>query len=436
MAEILRKRTEKLEAIKPSDENPRRIMETRMAALRRAIVASPEMLELRPVIVNEHGEIVAGEMRWRAAGLEGHATVPVAWVKFESRAEEREWRLRDNNGYGEWVEQELAQMLYELEQDGRDLELTGFSKEDTTKLLDTVAGADRKHNWPDDPAPSPPANPSSRAGRIYKLGPHRLMCGDATNAKHVAKLLDGAKPRLCVTDPPYGVDLDLEWRDEAGLGAKDRGNSKTRSNAKMKGDARSDWSEVFELVPSLAVVYHWHASAFCAEVALGLKRINYVTAQLIIWDKMAFALSRSHYHWQHEAAFYAINRGDDAETEVPWYGPIADTAWYARKKGTHLPWLGARDQTTVWQAPSPKMRKGKDDDETVDHPTQKPVLLYQRPIQNHLLRGEALYEPFAGSGTAIVAAEMTGRVCYAMEIDPAFCDVTRERYKRYTGAGE
>jgi len=356
-------------------------------------------------------------------------------VRFESPEEEREWRLRDNNGYGEWVEQELAQMLYELEQAGRDLELTGFSREESTKLIDLVAGPERPNNWPDDPAPRPPANPTSRAGRIYKLGAHRLMCGDATNAKHVAKLLAGATPELLVTDPPYGVDLDLTIRVDPRRGKSDGNQAYMRSDAHktttIKGDTRVDWSEAFELVPSLQIAYVWHAGNYADEVLTGLKRIGFVPAQQIVWDKMAFALSRAHYHWQHESAFYAVKVG----AEVPWYGLMHDVAAYARKEGHGMPWLGSRDQHTVWQAPSPKMNRGSEE-EAFDHPTQKPALLWQRPIQNHLLRGESFYEPFAGSGTAIVAAEMTGRVCYAMEVDPAFCDVIRERYALFTGAGE
>jgi DNA modification methylase len=430
VAEILWKRRVKLDAIQPSDENPRRITHARMDALRAAIKASPEMLELRPIIVNEESRIVAGEMRWRAAGLEGLTDVPASGVRFESQAEEREWRLRDNNPYGEWVEQELAQMLYELEQQGRDLEQTGFSREESTKLLDLVAGSDRKHRWPDDPAPSPPANPKSKAGQIYKLGPHRLMCGSAIDGRHVAKLLAGATPELLVTDPPYGVELELLER--AGEKTRKRAGA-AHKTTKLKGDTRVDWSEAFELVPSIRTAYVWHAGVFGDEVAAGLRRIGLEIAQQIIWDKTAFALSRAHYHWQHETAFYAAKL--EPGVEIPWYGPIHEEGWYARRPGSGLPWLGSRDQHTIWQAPSPKMNR-KGSEEAFDHPTQKPVLLWQRPIQNHLLRGEALYEPFAGSGTAFIAAEVTGRICYGMEIDPAFCDVIRGRYKAFTEGTE
>jgi hypothetical protein len=356
MAKIGTLRDVPIEELHPAEENPRRISETRFASLRRAIREAPEMMRARPVIATPDGAIVAGEMRWRAAAAEEWPTVPALDVEFESLEEEREWRLRDNNGYGEWVEQELAQMLYELEQAGRDLELTGFSREETTKLIDTVAGT-KGHNWPDDPAPNPPDKPRSKKGQVYKLGPHRLMCGDATNPKHVARLLGEVKPRLIATDPPYGVQLERDGKQA------------------MENDDRIDWSQAFELVPSVDVLYVWHASFFGIEVGLGLERIGFAIAQQIVWDKMAFALGRSDYQWRHETAMYAARVG----AETPWYGPVCDVAWYAKKPGR--PWLGDRTQQTIWSAPSPKRRLEGSEDE-VDHPTQKPTLLWTTPIRN------------------------------------------------------
>jgi DNA modification methylase len=402
----------------PSEDNPRRITADRFEALRHSIRENPEHLQARPIVTTWEGRIVAGEMRWRAAMAEGAKTVPNFRIELTDD-EARLWLLRDNNEYGEWVEDELAKVLYELEQAGADMTQTGFEENEVSNLIDLVAGPEKHHRFPDDPAPNPPAKPKSKVGQVYKLGPHRLMCGDATNPKHVARLLGDAKPRLIATDPPYGVELDLAWRSE---GERDDEHKTT----KIAGDTRVDWSEAFELVPSADVLYVWHASTFGPEVGTGLQRIGFVIAQQIVWDKMAFALSRSRYHWRHEAAYYAARVG----AEVPWYGPAHDSAWYARRKGAKEPWLGSRDQVTIWSAPSPKRAGG--DEDPVDHPTQKPTLLWTTPIRNHLRRGDALYEPFAGSGTAVIAAEMTGRVCYAMEFDPAFVDVIRERYAEFT----
>ena len=239
----------------------------------------------------------------------------------------------------------------------------------------------------------------------------------------------GEEPLLLVTDPPYGVELDMEWRDRAGF--NDRGRfagtalsgeknaaqpsylrqREGHSNRSISGDTRADWSEAFALVPSLRVAYVWHADRFTLEVGEGLRRIGFELAQLIVWDKERFVLSRSQYHSGHEPC------------------------WYARKKGSPR-WRGSRDQSTVWRHPSPKMlatAKDQPGDERADHPTQKPVAVYTRPLENHLPRGGCFYEPFAGSGTALVAAEITGRRCLAIELDPRYCDVIRQRYEAFVG---
>lgn len=200
-------------------------------------------------------------------------------------------------------------------------------------------------------------------------------------------------------------------------------------------DDRVDWSAAFDLVPSIIVAYVWHASSVGHIVAGGLESIGLRIVQQIIWDKGTFPLSRGHYQWQHETAWYAA-RFETAD--VPFYSPKHVPAFYARRKGVPAPWLGGHDQTTIWLAPSPKLRtRGLGaEDEGVDHPTQKPVEIYTRPMKNHLEVGDPVYDPFAGSGTVVIAAEISKRVAYTMELDPRFCDVVRQRYADFTGADE
>lgn len=402
--------------LRPWDRNPRTITAERFESLKRSLVADPNHLRARPLIARTNGVVVAGNMRLRAA----QALLEDGNTRFENEfpggklptfiadlTDEQAiaLALRDNNEYGEWNEQEVAELLYELEQRQADLDLSGFTRERTTQLLDSVRGDKPPHRWPDEPAPPRPKKAKSKPGQIYELGEHRLMCGDATNVDAVKRLLEGATPRVMVTDPPYGVELQRDGEDA------------------MRNDDRAEWSEAYELVPSLNVAYVWHASVYAADVQRGLERIGFAIAQEIVWDKINFVLGRSDYQWQHEAAIYAFAVGQP----VPWYGPSHARGIYAKKNGRV--WLGDRTQTTVWQAPSPKRTTSLEDE--TDHPTQKPVLLYQRPYTNHSLRGDAVYEPFAGSGTALIAAETTGRRCYAMEIDPAFCDVIRKRYAEF-----
>lgn len=443
-----------------NEENPRTITADRFEDLKKALKADKPMLQARPVIALKNGTVVAGNMRVRAAEALGWKTIPTITVDLDEETA-RLWLLRDNNAYGEWHEEQLAELLYNLEQQGTDLEMAGFGRRETSRLLDSVSAHTRGGTTaPDDPAPDPPKRPRSKPGEVYELGAHRIMCGDARNKDAVEKLLAGAEPTLIVTDPPYGISLDLGWRGEGtrtdnkekeprkrsaagennagdyGKGKKGPGGRPGRNKrgaTSMTGDTIADWSEAYELVPSALAIYAWFADVHVAEVVAGLRRLGFELSQFIVWDKMAWALSRAHYHWQHEIAAYAIRA--KVEHELPWYGPIAELAVYAKKKGSKVPYLGARDQPTIWQAPSPKRHHKERDlgDEMVDHPTQKPTLLFLRPYTNHTLRGEAVYEPFCGSGTALIAAEMTGRVCYAMEIDPAFVDVSRDRYAAFTG---
>jgi DNA modification methylase len=218
-----------------------------------------------------------------------------------------------------------------------------------------------------------------------------------------------------VTDPPYGIELDSEWRDRAGLngcGAAEASYMKHRTEGHtettISGDTRADWSEAFELVPSLEVAYVWHASKFTREVLDGLLRIGFLHHQQIIWDKGRTVLTRTHYWFQHEPC------------------------WYVRKK--NAPWFGkAGENSTIWVSPSPKFIMGGSDEEKFDHPTQKPVELMRRPILNHTKRGELVYEPFLGSGTTLAAAEITQRVCYGIELDPKYVDVVVQRWQQLSG---
>jgi DNA modification methylase len=267
---------------------------------------------------------------------------------------------------------------------------------------------------PDDVPPTPTdADVYVKPADLWLLGEHRLLCGDATNPDDVARLLDGAAPSLLATDPPYGVSLDPTWRDgvynELGPAEQPYMRTKGHRNTTVSGDTRVDWSEAFALVPSLQVGYVWHAGVHAAEVAAGLERIGFEIAAQVIWDKGLFAMGRSWYHWAHEPC------------------------WVIRKPGVPHLFHGSRDQSTVWRAPSPKMIMAGSEEGKQDHPAQKPVLLYETPIRNHLKVGDACYDPFIGSGTCLVAAETLGRRCFAMEVDPKYVQVTIERWQALTG---
>ena len=302
----------------------------------------------------------------------------------------------------------MATELADLQTLDYDLGLTGFD----TKELDDLLLNDAPE---EDAVLPPPVNPVSCSGDLWLCGSHRVLCGDATEPETVSRLLGDHKPRLMVCDPPYGISLDSEWRDRAGLNTRGRAEpsylrkrTKGHTETTISGDTRADWSEAFALVPSLHVAYVWHASVHTREVLNGLERIGFLYPQQIIWNKGRAVLTRTPYWYQHEPA------------------------WFVRKK--NAPWYGkAGENSTVWDAPSPKFILGSSDEEKFDHPTQKPVELMRRPILNHTKPGEAVYDPFLGSGTTLVAAEATKRVCYGLELDPKYADVIVERWQSLTG---
>jgi DNA modification methylase len=307
--------------------------------------------------------------------------------------------------------------LQELSEAHFDLDLTGFNPGEIDGLL-ALPDEERANA-----TPPVPENPVSRVGDLWICGKHRVFCGDALQAEDVARLLGDRKPLLMVTDPPYGIEFDSEWRDRAGLNGGDFYSKRTRaSKARALADPQYHAEpsymkhrtpghterDAFELVPSLQIAYVWHASRFTREVLDGLLRIGFVHHQQIIWDKQRTVLTRTLYWFQHEPC------------------------WFVRKK--NAPWYGkAGENSTIWASPSPKFVMGGSHETKFDHPTQKPVELMRRPILNHTKRGELVYEPFLGSGTTLAAAELTERVCCGIELDPKYVDVIVQRWQDLSG---
>jgi ParB-like nuclease domain len=320
-----------------------------------------------PVLARSDGEVVDGHLRLKAARKLAIRQVPVILCDEWSAAQVKAFRLLVNRSvsWAEWDEELLALELKDLSTADIDLSLTGFEPHEIDILLDVAqegAGADA--------APALPENPVSRPGDLWLCGsqrnPHRVLCGDSTDAQAVARLLTEKKPKLLVTDPPYGIELDSEWRDRAGLNSCGPRSIKQRTvghrETAIVGDTRADWSEAFAHVPSLVVGYVWHASKFTREVLDGLLRIGFEHHQQIIWDKGRMVLTRTHYWFQHEPCWYVRKKN------APWYG----------KPGAN---------STIWTSPSPKFIMGGAGEDKFDHPTQKPVELMRRPILNHLRRG-------------------------------------------------
>lgn len=343
-----------------------------------------------PVLVDGENGIIAGHGRVLAARKLGLAEVPVIELGHLNDAQKRAYILADNRlaEQAGWDRELLALELGDLADLGVDLGAIGFDAAELDALLDLGAGDPREEE-----VPEPPAVPVSRSGDLWLLGAHRLLCGDATDADAVGRLLGGVRPHLMVTDPPYGVMYDPDWRNRAGA-------SETKRTGKVRNDDRADWREAWALFPG-DVAYVWHGALHATTVAESLMACGFDIRSQIIWAKERHVLSRGHYHWQHEPC------------------------WYAVKGKGH--WSGDRRQSTLWAIPS------RDQDAETVHGTQKPVEAMRRPMLNNASPGQAVYEPFCGSGTSLIAAETCGRACLAMELDPAYVDVAVTRWQAFTG---
>lgn len=346
-----------------------------------------------PVLIDADGGLIAGHGRVMAARKLGIDEIPVMIATGWTEAQKRAYILADNQlalNAG-WDTELLKVEIGELSAEGFDLGLIGFGDDFLAGLLNV--GTEGLTD-PDD-VPEPPAEPVTVLGDVYVLGKHRLVCGDSTNATDVAKALNGVEPHLMVTDPPYGVEYDPSWRAKAGV------NKNTEKMGKVLNDDRADWREAWALFPG-DVAYVWHASLFTREVLDSLEACGFKHRSMIIWVKDRFTLGRGDYHWQHEPAWYVVRDG---------------------RKGHYT---GGRSQSTIWNIPAR-------DDKGVGHGTQKPVECMKRPIVNNSSPGQAVYDPFLGSGTTLIACEMEGRACHGLELNPAYCDVIVKRWEDFTG---
>ena len=383
-----------LDSLRAWERNPKRHPEEQIRDLMKSITRFGWG---SPILARMNGEVVAGHGRLEAARRLGLTTVPVRRLNLDP-TEAALLALADNRltETGAWDEPAVAAILAEASADGVDIASLGWSQSEIDALLASTEPRGGLTDPDDVPAVQPPV---SVLGDVWTLGRHRLICGDATDAACVARLLGDVRPHLMVTDPPYGVRYDPGWRNDADMaGGKAPGG---RAVGKVLNDDRADWREAWALFPG-SVAYVWHAALFGGTVAESLSACGFELRAQIVWAKDRLVLGRGHYHWQHEPC------------------------WYAVKKSATASWNGDRKQTTLWSIPKPPRSE-------TGHGTQKPVECMKRPIENNSSEGQAVYEPFSGSGTTIIAGEATARPVYAVELNPAYVDVAVRRWEAFTG---
>lgn len=387
------------------------------ASMRQWGWTNPVLIEPSGDIIAGHGRVLAAEREWQAGRSIPRTPdreVPCIVVAGLSPADKAALVLADNRialSAG-WDDALLRAELQSIDMAGIDAALTGF---DPSELADLLSQPTDGHTDPDD-APPLEEVAVARLGDVWRLGEHRIVCGDCTDAAVVASCLGSDRPHLMVTDPPYGVNYDPSWRKRAGVG------SAGAAMGKVLNDDRADWRDAWALFPG-SVAYVWHAGLFADTVAASLRAVKFQLRAQIVWVKTRLVLSRGDYHPQHEPCAYAVRDGADDDR---WrFVPEHEVAAYAVREGRPGAYRGGRKQSTVWHIEHLRSETG--------HGTQKPVEAMRRPIENNSEAGDLVYEPFSGSGTTIIACEATARRCRAIELNPLYVDVAIKRWEAFTG---
>lgn len=377
---------------------------------------------VEPIVWNERtGNMVGGHQRYKILKARGDTEVAVSVVDLDPE-QERLLNLALNKISGRWDEDALARLLSELQEAGADVELTGF---DQDEIGDLIAGL------PDVPDIEPQVveddfdvqhaldeikEPETRRGDVWQLGPHRLVCGDATDPDDVSLLMEGAQAALIVTDPPYNVAVESDSERLAADG-RDKIMNDDMPAEQFAGFLNSIFANYSSIMDPSAAIYVFHPSSYQREFEDAMNAAGIVVRSQCVWVKNAASFGWSQYRWQHEPVFYAHLKG-----KAP--------AWY-----------GDRRQTTVWRAglpvdepiPSTVWEVSRGDVGKYVHPTQKPLELLTIPIGNSSQRGDLVVDFFGGSGSTLMTCEQMGRACRTMELDPVFCDVIKKRYQQATG---
>ena len=382
-----------LKELKPAAYNPRKKLKKGDKEYEKIKQSLLKFGYVDPIIVNEDLTVIGGHQRLTVLKDLDYETAKCVIVKL-SKEDEKALNIALNKITGQWDDALLADLLLDLQESDFNLDLTGFEPPEIDNILSNVH--DKELSEDEFDVEEELKKPTvSRHGDIWQLGKHRVICGDSTKAETYKQLLDDRKANLVVTDPPYNVDVE----ETAGKILNDN-----MSDGDFYQFLLSMFTQVENHMETDASIYVFHADTEGLNFRKAFKDAGFYLSGCCIWKKNSLVLGRSPYQWQHEPCLYG---------------------W--KKKGKHQ-WFSDRKQTTIWEYDSPKSSK--------DHPTMKPIQLMAYPIQNSSMRGTIVLDPFLGSGSTLIAADQTGRVCYGIELDEKFVDVIVKRYIEVTGDTE
>jgi site-specific DNA-methyltransferase (adenine-specific) len=382
-----------LERLQPYDRNSRTHSPEQIAQIQASI---REFGFTAPILVDGKAGILAGHGRLEAAKELGLAEVPVVVLDHLDAKQRRAYVLADNKlalNAG-WDDELLRMELQELRLEDFDLSLLGWSEDELAELMPEVEELPPE-DADADAVPEPPAEPVTKLGDVWLLGKHRLMCGDSTSIEAVEQLMDGGKADLLLTDPPYNVAYEGKTAEALTI------QNDSMSDVDFRQFLRDVYSTADAVMKPGAVFYIWHADSEGYNFRGAAYDVGWQVRQCLIWNKNSLVMGRQDYHWKHEPCLYG---------------------W---KEGAGHYWGSDRSQTTVLEFNRPS-RNG-------EHPTMKPVELFQYQLENSTKRGGVVLDLFGGSGTTAIAAHKAGRVARLMELDPRYCDVIVKRWQEFTG---
>lgn len=388
-----------IEKLNPAKYNPRKDLKPGDPEYEKLKKSMETFGYVEPIIWNKRtGNIVGGHQRLKIVMEQGQAKIDCVVVDLD-QTQEKALNVALNKVSGEWDLPKLADLISELDSELFDISLTGFDAAEIEDLFSKVHNKDVKEDDFDvDEALEEIDEPITKLGDVWLLGKHRLVCGDSTESKTYEILLEGKKANLCVTDPPYNVNYTAGREKERTI------KNDNMEDANFYEFLIAAFKNIYNFLDDGASAYIFHADTEGFNFRKAFKDAGFHLANVCIWVKQSLVLGRSDYQWQHEPVLYG-------------WKPTGRHRWYADRK-----------QTTIWNFDRPTKSEL--------HPTMKPVPLAAYPIQNSSMTNCIVLEPFAGSGSTIIACEQTDRICYAIELDEKYCDVIVKRHIEYIGSDE
>jgi DNA modification methylase len=377
---MMKTKTVKISDIKTNPNNPRLIKDDKFKKLVKSIQDFPQMLEIRPIVVNQDMIVLGGNMRLKACKEAGLKEIPIIYADDLTEDQQRQFIIKDNVGFGEWDWEMIANEWNAEQLDEWGLDVPDFSPNEI------LEAEEDDYQIPDE------IQTDIVLGDLFEIGEHRLLCGDSTQTDTYEKLMDGELADLVVTDPPYNVSYE----------------GKTKEALKIQNDSMGNddfYSFLYDFYSALttsvkkgSAIYVWHASSEIINFAKAMVDAGWLLKQQLIWIKNSMVMGRQDYQWKHEPCLYGWLAGDSHK-------------WYSDRK-----------QTTVIEYDRPNRN--------AEHPTMKPVGLFGYQIQNSSKVGDVVIDPFAGSGTAMVSCQELKRKARLIEFDPKYCQVIIDRMRK------